>query len=128
MANDILTIDGTAFPVNITNLTETSEFVDGEATGRTLSWDLFRDLKGIFFNYELTIGEIQNPTIATSLWNKLHEFVPFHTLKLPHNNGFLTFQAYVTGCSRPLKKRVNNVNYWGGYTVKFIAKSPQVTS
>lgn len=124
--NDILTIDGITYPVNIVQLTQTSEFADGAATGRMESYDLKRDLIGIFYNYELTLGDIQDPSVATLLWNKLHELVPFHTFTLPHNNTLITMTAYVTGCSRALKLRKDGINYWGGYTVKFIGKSPYV--
>ena len=123
--HDILTIDGISYPVNIVSLTETSEFANKYAT-RTENWDLRRELSGIFFNFEMTIGEIQNPATAAALWDKLHEMEEFHTFKLPHNNGFLTFQGYVSGVSRPLKRRKGGVNYWGGYTIKFIAKKPQI--
>lgn len=125
--NDILTIDSVTYNVNIVDLKESSEFLDSEKTHRTVLGDLFRHLIGIFFNYELQLSEIQDPDEANDLWDALHTFVPFHTVTLPHNDGFQTFKAYVTGCSRPLKKRVNGVNYWGGYKIKFIAKKPQIS-
>lgn len=125
MAHDILTIDGTAYPVNIVSLTESSEFANKYAL-RTEDWDLRRELSGIFFNFELTLGEIQDPDTAAALWDKLHEMEEFHTFRLPHNDGFITFQGYISGVSRPLKRRKGGVNYWGGYSVKFIAKKPQI--
>jgi len=63
MANDIVVIDGTTYDVNIISFTETSEFADKYAE-RTEDWDLQRELAGIFFNYELTLGEIQSQTVA----------------------------------------------------------------
>ena len=125
--NDILTIDGALYAVNIVSLTESSEFLDSEQTHRTTDGDLYRKMIGIYFNYELQLGELQNAAIAQALWNKLHEFTPYHTLTLPHDAGTQTFVAYVTGVSRPLKLRKNGVNYWGGYAVKFIAKNPQIS-
>lgn len=127
MANDILTIDGTTYEVNIVSLVESSEFVDKYAE-RTQDWNLNRELAGIFYNYELSLGEIQDATIAQLLWDKLHEFTEYHIITLPHGDGFQSFTAYVTGCQRPLKRRINDLNYWGGYTVKFISKAPQITS
>ena len=127
MANDIVVIDGTTFDVNITSFTETSEFADKYAE-RTEDWDLQRELAGIFFNYELTLGEIQNQTVMQALWDKIHEFTPFHSVTLPHGTTTQTFTAYITGTSRPLKRRVNAENKWGGMTIKFIAKAPQITS
>jgi len=124
--NDILTIDGITYAVNIIEFAETSEFVDKYAE-RTENWDLQRELAGIFFNYELTLGEIQDQAVMQSLWTKIHEFTEFHTVTLPHDTGTQTFVAYVTGCSRNLKKRKSSTNKWGGTTIKFVAKAPQIT-
>lgn len=126
MANDILTVDGVTYPVNIIKFEEKSEFVDKFAE-RTESWDLQRQLAGIFFNYELTLGQIQNPAIMLDLWAKIHEFTEFHIIRLPHDDGLQTFTAYMTTAGRPLLKRINGVNTWGGMTIKFIAKAPQIT-
>lgn len=126
MTNDILTIDGTTYEVNIIDLVETSEFVDKYAE-RTEDWDLQRELAGIFFNYELTLGNNQDQTVAQALWDKIHEPTEFHTVILPHDEGLQTFTAYMTGAARNLKKRSAGVNKWGGYTIKFIAKKPQIT-
>lgn len=125
--NDIITIDGTVFEVNITSFTETSEFADKYAD-RTEDWDLSRELAGIFFNYELTLGENQNQVKAQALYDKIHEFTEYHEVTLPHGTGTQTYQAYITGTERSLKKRINGVNKWGGFTIKFIAKKPQITS
>jgi hypothetical protein len=125
--NDIMTIDGVTFAVNILDFEETSQFLDKYAE-RTEDWTLRRELAGILFNYELTLGEIQSQATMQALWDKLHEFVEFHEVTLPHDEGLQTYQAYVTGCKRPLKKRVNGVNTWGGFGIKFIAKAPQITS
>ena len=125
--NDIMTIDGVTFTVNILDFEETSQFLDKYAE-RTEDWTLRRELAGILFNYELTLGEIQSQATMQALWDKLHEFVEFHEVTLPHDEGLQTYQAYVTGCKRSLKKRVNGVNTWGGFSIKFIAKAPQKTS
>lgn len=125
--NDIMTIDGITYDVNITEFKETSEFVDKYAE-RTEDWNLQRELAGIFFNYELTLGDIQDRVTYSALYAKIHEFTPYHSVKLPHEDGMQTFTAYITGTDRKMKKRKNGINYWGGITIKFIAKAPQITS
>jgi len=127
MANDILQIDGITYEINIINFVETSEFADKYAE-RTEDWDLKRELAGIFFNYELTLGENQDKNILQSVYDKIHEFTEYHTVTLPHNNSTQTFTAYITGTSRNLKKRINGINTWSGIVIKFIAKRPQITS
>ena len=125
--NDTIIIDGQTFAVNILDFYEVSEFADKYAE-RTEDWTLERELAGIFFNYELTLGEIQDPAKAQALYDKIHEPVPFHQVTLPHGTSTQTFTAYITGTKRRLKKREGGVNTWGGFAIKFVAKTPQVTA
>lgn len=124
--NIIITIDGVSFDVNLLELVEISEFADKFAE-RTEDWNLERELAGIFFNYELTLGENQDPAQAQALYDKIHEPAPFHEVTMPHGQGTLSFTAYITGTKRSLKKRRGGTNIWGGYKIKFISKAPQVT-
>lgn len=122
----ILTIDGTAYAVNIADLVQKSEFLDKYAN-RTENGVLSRALIGVYYNYELTLGDIQDQAVMQALWDKINEAEEFHTVKLPHNNTFLTFSAYVTGTERKLKRFNGSSNEWGGYVISFIAKAPQIT-
>lgn len=126
MANDILTIDGITYAVNITSLKETSEFLDKYAN-RSEDGVLKRGLIGVYFNHELTLAMSQDRTVMQALWTKINEPVEFHTVKLPHNDGFLTYSAYVTGSYRNLFRRKDGTNWWGGFTIKFIAQKPALT-
>jgi len=124
--SDIITIDGTTYDVKITSLVQSSEFAE-KYCERTESYNLQRELAGIFYNYQLTLGDNQDEAVMRALWAKLHEFTEYHTVKLPHDGGFLTFQAYITGTSRKLLKRVDGNNKWGGFVIEFLAKAPQIT-
>ncbi|MEL4106775.1 hypothetical protein AAFA46_08070 [Oscillospiraceae bacterium WX1] len=126
MANDLIIIDETSYAVNIVSIVETSRFVD-KYLNQTEDWDIKRELAGIFFDYEITLGEIQDQAVMLALYAKIHEFTEFHTVSLPHNNGTQTFQAYITGTSRSLKKKTAGDNRWSGFIIKFIAKAPQIT-
>ena len=126
MANDIITIDDNVYAVNIISFTETSEFVDKYAN-RTEDWELRRELAGIYFHYEIALGDAQDTDTMEALYEKLHEFAEYHTVTLPHNSGTQTFQAYLTGASRGLKRRMDGANHWGGFIIGFIAKAPQIT-
>ncbi len=127
MANDIINVDGTTYAVNIISVVETSRFEEKYAN-RTENWDLQRELAGIFFDYEITLGEIQDQDTMLDLYSKLHEYTEFHTVTLPHDAGKQTFKAYITGTSRNLKKHTDGNYIWGGFTISFIAKAPQITS
>lgn len=120
----MIKIDGIEYDIKVTSLKQEGTFVDKSAE-RTEDWDLQREVAGLFFNYRVKLGDIQNKEVAYDFFNKICEVVDFHTVELPHNDGTLTFKAYVTGVTRNLLKYKENNNKWGGYEVRFIAKEPQ---
>ncbi len=122
----IITIDGDNFDLNITELKQEGTFVDKSAE-RTEDWDLQREVAGLFFNYRVKLGDIQDKATAYAFFNKISEVVDYHTVTMPHNDSTLTFRCYVTGVTRNLKKYRAGNNIWGGYEVRFIAKAPQFT-
>lgn len=123
---NLITIDGTDYPVGVVELTEVSNFANKFAK-RTEDWDLSRELAGIFFGYRLTVGNNNDQALLQALWDKVHEFVEYHTVTLPHGAGTQTFTAYIVDAERPLRKKKNGVNTWGGFALEFIAKAPQIT-
>lgn len=120
----IITIDDENFDLNIKKLTEEDTFVDKYAE-RTEAYDLERELVGLFVNYRVTIGNIQNATQRQNFMNKIRKVVPFHTVTMPFNNSTITFKCYITGVTMELLHLGTNENVWGGFEVRFIAKSPQ---
>ena len=120
----IITIDGTNYDLNIKKLVEEDTFVDKYAE-RTESYDLERELVGLFCNYRVTIGNIQDRTQRENFMQKIRQVVPFHTVTMPFNNTTITFKAYITGVTTELLHQGVSYNTWGGFEVRFIAKSPQ---
>lgn len=123
---NLITIDGTDYPVGVVELTEVSNFANKFAK-RTEDWDLQRELAGIFFAYRLTVGDLNDQTLLQALWDKVHEFTEYHTVTLPHGTGTQTFTAYIVDAERKLRKHKGGVNTWGGFALEFIAKAPQIT-
>lgn len=120
----MIKVDGIEYNINVTSLKQEGTFVDKSAE-RTEDWDLQREVAGLFFNYRVKLGNIQDKETAYAFFNKICEVVDFHTVELPHNDTTLTFKAYVTGVTRNLLKYKAGDNRWGGYEVRFIAKEPQ---
>ena len=121
----IIKIDGESFDINILSLQEEDTFVDKYAE-RTESYDLERELVGLFINYRVKIGKIQDKKESQRFVNKLREVVPFHEVEMPFDDSTIKFKAYITGITRQLLKyQLGNGNEWGSFEVRFIAKSPQ---
>lgn len=120
----MIRIDGQSYDVGVISLKRTADFLDSEATERLENGDIYRDLIGVYFNYELKLEPSQNNTAYNRLWEKLTEPVEFHTVTVPYGNGDYTFVAYFAGVSDELAMMANGVNTWKGLTVKFKAKTP----
>lgn len=119
----IIKIDGISFDLNILSLQEEDTFVDKYAE-RTESYDLERELIGLFINYRAKLGNIQDKVQAQRFINKIREVVPYHEVEMPFDDTTLKFKAYITGITRNLLSTVGG-NRWGSYEVRFIAKAPQ---
>jgi len=119
----MITIDGITYDIPVISIDRKADFLDKYAN-RTENGDLQRELIGVYFNYQLKLGSITNPTAYALLWDKLTEPVEFHTVTVPDENGDYTFTAYFSNVGDSLKKQKNTVNYWQNLTVNFTAKSP----
>ncbi len=122
----MITIDNQAFNVGIISLKRKADFLDSEATQRLEDGDMYRDLIGVFFNYDLKFEPCtaQNHSEYVRLWEKLTEPVEFHTVTVPYNNTTFSFVAYFSSVADELMLQHNDKNFWKGLTVNFKAKSP----
>jgi hypothetical protein len=119
----LITIDGVSFNVNIVDMTRSAEFLDKFAQ-RTESGNLERELIGVYFNHQLTIGASNNSTDYNAFWDKITEPVEFHTVTLPSSVGTYTYKAYISGVKDKMIKHKSGRGYFKGMTVNFIAASP----
>lgn len=91
---------------------------------RTEDGDLKREIIGVYYNFTLTVGVVENPALYQSLWDKLTEPTEFHTVELPDINGVYRFTAYISSVSDEYMKVKSNSASFQGLTAKFTAKSP----
>ena len=83
-----------------------------------------RELRGIYLEYSLLLGNISKDTYDT-LWNALLTYDEYHTVKLPDGkSGYITFEAFFDTISDELIKDNNGVRFWDNLTVKFSAREP----
>ena len=125
----MIIIDEIEYDIPVVSLKRKSEVLDKYAE-RVESGDLKREIIGVYFNYELTFGRSSNnPSAYAALWLKLTEPVPFHTVNVPDDNGYVTFTAYFAGVSDELVKSKDDgvTNFWRNLTATFIAQSPART-
>lgn len=121
----MIIIDGITYDVELIDLDRKMEFLDSSETGRLADYDLYRELGGVFYNYELKLGTSNHSADYDALWEKLSEPVNFHEVTVPYgSSGNYTFKAYFSSVQDKLMMQKNGKYYWKGLTVKYIAKRP----
>jgi len=116
-------IDNTYFDIPMVSLKRKADVLDKYAN-RTEDGDLKREIIGVYFNFELTVGIINDSALYQSLWDKLTEPTEFHTIELPNINGVYKFTAYISSVSDEYMKIKDNSASFQGLSAKFTAKSP----
>lgn len=120
----IFSIDGITFDIPIVELKRESQVLDKYAT-RTEAGDLEREIIGVYYNYTLTFPNLSmNAQVYAQLWEKVTEPVEFHDFVVPGTTGPYSFRGYITTGGDTLKRIHNGKNYWGGLSIKLIAKTP----
>lgn len=118
-----LIIDGVTYDIPVVSITRRAEFLDRYAE-RTADGVLHRSLIGVYFNYQLKLGQTTDTAAYAALWAKLTEAEEFHTVTVPDESGDYTFTAYFSNVGDELRKVKGATNYWKNLTVNFIARSP----
>ena len=120
----LFSIDGMEFDIPAVGIKREAAFLDKFAT-RTENGDLQREVIGVYYNYTLTFPSLNlDVEEYARLWDKVTEPVEFHNFVVPGSTGPYSFTGYITVSGDELKRVHNNKNYWGGLSIKFIAKSP----
>lgn len=122
----MIIIDNQTFDIGVISLKRKADFLDSEATQRLENGDMYRDLIGVYFNYDLKFEPCtpEKHGEYMRLWEKLTEPVEFHTVTVPYNNTNFSFVAYFANVADELMLQQAGVNFWKNLTVNFKAKSP----
>ena len=121
-----LVIDGTTYAIPIISCVRKADFLDKYAE-RTNDGKLHRELIGVYFNYQLKLGNTLDQDVYEALWKKLTEPVEFHTVTVPDESGAgnnYTFTAYFSNVGDEVRKTGTGGNHFKGLTVNFIAQKP----
>lgn len=116
-------IDGIYFDIPLISVKRDFEFVDKFAE-RTEDGDLKRELIGVYCNYTMSFGTIEDDNLYKQLLDKLTEPVEFHHFTLPSTEETYSFIGYVSGLSDEMEKILSDTVKFKGLTCKYIAKKP----
>lgn len=120
----LFSIDGEEFNIPLVSLKRESSVLDKYAT-RTEGGDLQREIIGVYYNYTLTFPNLNiDREEYDRLWQKVTEPVEFHNFIVPSSGGTFSFRGYITTGGDELKRSRDGKHYWGGLSIKLIAKAP----
>lgn len=127
--NKILAVNGRWYDVLVPRdggLKREVSILDGANAQRLLSGGITLDTIGTYYNYTYTV--VRNG-------DKLAEYDALHKalrdpkdrrkqITVPFDQGYITFEAYVSGVSDTLVRMKDGKNYWDGMSIKFVATDP----
>ena len=116
-------IDGILYDIPLVSIKRSGDFLDKYAE-RTEDGDLHRELIGVYFNYQMAFGTIDDDSIYSALFDKLTEPVEFHDFSLPTTGGQFAFRGYVSSVSDEIEKILSGTAKFKGLQCKFVAKKP----
>ena len=120
-------IDGTYFDVPLVSVKREAKFLDKYAEREEETGDLLRELIGVYINYTMNFGTIDDDDTYEKLWDILTQPVAFHDVTLPSTKRRYTFRCYVSSVSDEMEKILYDTVKFKGLTCKYIAKAPART-
>lgn len=119
-----ISIDGQYFDIPLVSLKRKADVLDRYAK-RNEAGDLLRKIIGVYFNYTLAVGVVNDANTYNALYDKLTEPTEFHEISLPINGGATyTFTAYISSVEDEYLKITDSGAQFQNLTCKFTAKSP----
>lgn len=119
-------IDGIDYNIPLVSVKRTADFLDKFAE-RTEDGDLKREILGVYFNYQLSIGTINDEEEYEKVYDKLTEPVEYHDFELPTTRGTYQFRGYISSVSDEIEKIFSDTARFKGLSCKFTAKKPART-
>lgn len=118
-----ISIDGIYFDVPLVSIKRTADFLDKFAE-RTEDGDMKRELIGVYFNYQMSFGTIDDDDLYESIWDKLTEPVNYHDFALPTTKGTYSFRGYISKVSDEIEKILIDTAKFKGLQCSYTGKAP----
>jgi hypothetical protein len=123
----MITIDSTPFDLPIKTINRKADLLYKFAE-RTDDGVLHSELIGVYYNYDLEVGQSSNNTVDyAALWVKLTEAVESHYVVMPDEDGTKSFWCYFANIKDEVKVWKADQNYFRNLSFSVIAISPAVT-
>ena len=124
----VFVMDGTAYNINVIQLTRKFSVLDTDNSGRTIDGEMYRDPIGTFYNYTMTVEPMTgDPAAMDAFWDAISQPVPSHVCTFPYHQQTLTQRMYITSGEQSLRRLTARGTHWDRLTIHFVAMGPKVT-
>ncbi len=117
-------IDGILFDIPLVSIKRSFDVLDKYAERNEEDGDLLREILGVYANYTLTFGVIDDDDLYEQLIDKLIEPIEFHDFVLPSTKKSFAFKGYISQVSDEMEKILSDTVKFQGLTYKFTMKKP----
>lgn len=121
--NQGITIDGVFFDVPFSSISREVE-VQEKYSKLTQDGTKRREILGVYYNYEVSFGLIDDDVTYKLLFDKLTENEEEHTVIIPDINGGFLFTAQIKSVSDKIEKILTNGVKMSGLRCSFDAVTP----
>lgn len=120
-------LDGKPYNVQVISLKRIFEIREATASRLTQSGDVYRDLVGTYYNYQMTVREKNGDREAMdAFWEAVSQPVVSHDCVFPYNQSVISQKMYVKSGSQDIERLFADGANWRDITIQFVAKSPAV--
>ena len=89
-------IDGITYDVPLVSVKRNFDVLDKYAERNEENGDLLREILGVYANYDMAFGVIDDDDTYEGLIDKLTEPTEFHDFVLPSTKGDFSFRGYIS--------------------------------
>lgn len=117
-------IDGKSYNVPLVSIKRNFDVLDKFAERNEENGDMLREILGVYANYTLCFGIIEDDDLYESLIDKLTEPEEFHKFSIPTTRGLFEFNGYISQVSDEVLRIYEDTATFQNLTCRFTMKKP----
>lgn len=119
----MIQIDGVTYNVPLISVDRKADFLDKYAE-RTVDGALNREIIGVYYNYTLRFGAINDRTQYEALWDSITAPIEFRSIGIPEGSGMNVFEGYFGSPRDAIRRIIGGVVFYMDLQVNAIARYP----
>lgn len=117
-------IDGIYFDVPLVSIGRSFDVLDKYAERNEDNGDILREILGVYANYTLSFGVVEDDDLYEKLLDKLTEPEEFHDFILPSAKQPFSFRGYISQVQDEMLKIYSDTVTFQNLSCKFTMKTP----